>query len=228
MSGFLKQTRVSNVKSQFDRAGLRGRLVVVGLARGRGGGLISPGLRRWSPPASPRPAKLETLAEVETRYRALTEALEWLLEAGRTDDALRLASTLVPFWIATKRIDDGDDVVRPRAQSSDGTEATALGRLRLRIPRLLDWTLRPGAANGSSRRSRARGGARRPDLEALALAGCARCRSQHRREEAVRMAPVRAVERHADLPDSLGDRARLHVLGVALQMSGDLEDARES
>ena len=49
-----------------------------------------------------------TLAEVESRYGALMEALEWLLDAGRTDDALRLASTLVPFWIATKRIDDGD------------------------------------------------------------------------------------------------------------------------
>ena len=74
-------------------------------------------------------ADSETLAEVETRYRGLTEALEWLFEAGRTDDALRLASTLVPFWMATKRIDDGDKwFVRGLscADASGATRARAL------------------------------------------------------------------------------------------------------
>jgi len=54
-------------------------------------------------------ADSSVLEEVETRYAGLTEALEWLIEAGRADKALRLASTLVPFWMATKRIEDGDE-----------------------------------------------------------------------------------------------------------------------
>ena len=47
-------------------------------------------------------------ALVEERYPAMLEALDWYLDAGQPDQAFRLGTALVPFWISTKRIDDGD------------------------------------------------------------------------------------------------------------------------
>ena len=49
-----------------------------------------------------------TIAAVEAEYPAMREAMDWLLDRDHADDAFRLASALVPFWLATKRIDDGD------------------------------------------------------------------------------------------------------------------------
>ena len=47
-------------------------------------------------------------AQLDERYLELLAALEWFAEAGRLDDAHRLATALVPFWMTTKRIEDGD------------------------------------------------------------------------------------------------------------------------
>ena len=47
-------------------------------------------------------------ALIEARYPELLEALDWYLDAGQPDQAFRLATALVPFWMSTKRIDDGD------------------------------------------------------------------------------------------------------------------------
>ena len=171
-------------------------------------------------------ADSETLAEVDTRYRALIEALEWLLETGRTDDALRLASTLVPFWMATKRIDDGDKwFVRglSRVDASGATRARALYDYGY----LVFWAGRYDVADDHFVQARVRAEELGdPDLEALALAGSARVALNTDTEEAVRLLR-RAVERTRDVPDSAGRSSALHVLGVALQMSGDLESARE-
>ena len=41
-------------------------------------------------------------AQLEQRYEELLAALGWFVEHGRTDDALRLSSSLAPFWTATK------------------------------------------------------------------------------------------------------------------------------
>ena len=50
----------------------------------------------------------ESAALIEARYPELLEALDWYLDAGQPDQAFRLATALVPFWMSTKRIDDGD------------------------------------------------------------------------------------------------------------------------
>lgn len=167
-----------------------------------------------------------TLEEVESHYVALTEALEWLLDAGHTEDALRLASTLVPFWMATKRIDDGD---RWLARGLDRADASAATRARALYDHgyLVFWAGRYDVADDRFAEARARadelGDA---DLEALALAGSARVALNAEPEEAVRLLR-RADEVTAHMPDSAGRSSALHVLGVALQMSGDLEGARE-
>ncbi len=167
-----------------------------------------------------------TLAEVENRYGALTEALEWLLDAGRTDDALRLASTLVPFWMATKRIDDGDQWF---SRCLDRADASAATRARALYDHgyLVFWAGRYDVADDRFAEARARADELADrDLEALALAGSARVALNAAPEEAVRLLR-RAVELTVGMPDSAGRSSALHVLGVALQMSGDLEGARE-
>src|SRR5688572_24051177 len=45
---------------------------------------------------------------VEERYPEMTQALDWYVEAGHCDDAGRLATALVGFWIATKRLADAE------------------------------------------------------------------------------------------------------------------------
>ena len=47
-------------------------------------------------------------ALIESRYQELLEALDWYLDAGQPDQAFRLATALVSFWMSTKRIEDGD------------------------------------------------------------------------------------------------------------------------
>ena len=171
-------------------------------------------------------ADSSVLEEVETRYAALTEALEWLIEEGRADRALRLASTLVPFWMATKRIEDGDEWLMRCLGMAD---ASAASRARGLYDHgyLVFWAGRYDVAD--DRFVNARAEARElgdRDLEALALAGAARVALNAGPVEAVLLLR-RAVDLTADLPASAGRSSALHVLGVALQMSGDLEGARE-
>ena len=50
----------------------------------------------------------DTDTDVEGRYPEMLAALDWWLAEDRSDRAFQLATALVPFWMATKRIDDGD------------------------------------------------------------------------------------------------------------------------
>lgn len=166
------------------------------------------------------------LEEVEARYDALTELLEWLLASGRADDALGLASKLVPFWMATKRLDDGDRwFVRCLEQ---GTESAATrARALYDHGYLVFWSGRYDVADTRFTEARARASELcDADLEALALAGSARVALNAHPEEAVRLLR-RAIDLTAAAPDSAGRSSALHVLGVALQMTHDLEGARE-
>ena len=71
----------------------------------------------------------ESAALIEARYADLLEALDWYLDAGLPDQAFRLATALVPFWMSTKRIDDGDrwfERALARPAGSDARRARAL------------------------------------------------------------------------------------------------------
>jgi predicted ATPase len=52
------------------------------------------------------------IKQVEQQYAEMREAMDWFLDQGRLDEADRFASALVPFWMTTKRIDNGDDWFR--------------------------------------------------------------------------------------------------------------------
>ena len=171
-------------------------------------------------------ADAATLEEVEARYDALTKVLEWLLAAGRADDALGLAWTLVPFWMATKRIDDGDRWF-VRGLEQETAPAATRARALYNHGYLVFWAGRYDVADTRFAEARARASELGDvDLEALALAGSARVALNDAPEEAVRLLR-RAIELTAGVPGSAGRSSALHVLGVALQMTGDLEGARE-
>ena len=165
------------------------------------------------------------VARLEKVYPDLRAALDWNLEHGRVDDADRLAAALVPFWIATRRIDEGQawferaisepgtDPHRARAAYDYGYLAFFAGHYELAETRFVD-ARRLAAEAGDA------------DVVALALAGSARVALNTDPGEAVRLLRD-AIDLTADLPESDGRSSANHVLGVALQMAGDLEGARD-
>ncbi len=167
-----------------------------------------------------------TIAAVEAEYPAMREALDWLLDRDHPEDAFRLASALVPFWLATKRIDDGDAWFDTALRSPAGGDA-ARARGLYDHGYLVFWA---GRYDQAERRfDEALPAAERigdADLVALVLAGSARIALT--RDPATAIPLLRdALVRTDGLPDSTGRSSAQHVLGVALQMTGDLEGARE-
>ena len=164
---------------------------------------------------------------VEERYPEVLEALDWYLASGQPDMAYRLASALVPFWISTTRIDDGDAWFERALAAGAGSEAS-VARALYDHGYLVFWAGRYELAQ--QRFTNALASAERlgdSSLEALTLAGLARVALNTDVDEAVRLLR-RALALTQDLADSdPGRSSALHVLGVALQMSGDLEAARE-
>lgn len=165
--------------------------------------------------------------EVEERYAEVLETLDWLLNTGRIDDAFRLADALTPFWRTTKRIDDGDrwfkvaltepggsDLARSKALYNHGYLVFWAGRYELAAQRFVESRELARAVGDRSG-------------EAHSLAGLARVALNTDVDEALRF--LREGEKiTSGMPDWEPSRSNvLHVLGVALQMSGDLVSARD-
>lgn len=165
------------------------------------------------------------IEQFDRQYAAMREAMNWFLDQGRIDEADRFATALVPFWMATKRIDDGDDWFRRALEDAahpDPRRARAVydhgylvfwaGRYELAEQRFAAaHELAEGVADWN--------------LVALTLAGSARVALNDDPAKAVVLLR-QAMDVTRDLPDSEGRSSADHVLGVALQMSGDLEGAR--
>jgi tetratricopeptide (TPR) repeat protein len=164
---------------------------------------------------------------LEARYHELRAALDWFGVAGLPDSALRLAGALVSFWIATKRIDEGDAWF-DRALRDPQVTGLTLARALYDHGYLVFWAGRYELAERRFRESLALGEREGdPSLQALALAGLARVAINTDVREAVRLLRQAQVVT-AGLDDAdLGRSSALHVLGVALQMAGDFTAARE-
>ena len=125
--------------------------------------------------------------EVETRYPELLDAMSWYLAEAQPDEAFRVASALVPFWMTTKRIDDGDRWFTAALRRPAGTEARR-ARALYDHGYLVFWAGQYDVA--ADRFGEARVMAERigdHDLEALALAGSARVALDDDIDEAVRL-----------------------------------------
>jgi tetratricopeptide (TPR) repeat protein len=164
--------------------------------------------------------------DLEACYPALLEAFDWYLDTGRRDDAYRLGSALVPFWISTKRIDDGDRRLQ-RAIAGPGDPGRRHARALYDHGYLVFWAGRYDLA--AERFDAALELARRaddPNLVALVLAGQARVALNADVPEATRLLREAVAVTEGSAPGD-GRSSALHVLGVALQMGGDLEGARD-
>jgi tetratricopeptide (TPR) repeat protein len=166
------------------------------------------------------------IEQFERQYADMREAMSWFLDQGRLGEADRFGSALVPFWMTTKRIDEGDDWFR----GALGDEAPAdVRRARAVYDHgyLVFWAGRYELAD--QRFTEARRLAERAgdwNVVALSLAGSARVALNEDPGKAVGLLR-NAMDVTKDLPDSEGRSSADHVLGVALQMAGDLEGARE-
>jgi non-specific serine/threonine protein kinase len=168
----------------------------------------------------------ESVAVIEARYPEMIALLEWSLRDGELDRGFRLARALVPFWTSTGRIDDGDRWFDRALAHGDGSDDRR-ARATYDHGYLVFWSGRYDLADARFTDARARAEAvGDANLVALALAGSARVALSRDPAEAVRLTRE-AVAVTDGTPFADGRSSALHVLGVALQMSGDFEDARK-
>jgi tetratricopeptide (TPR) repeat protein len=164
---------------------------------------------------------------IEARYPDVQAALQWRLDRGETSAGCQLANALVTFWLGTNRIPDGDawfGRLLAAPGEADATRALALHEHGY----LVFWGGEHDRAAERFRESLDLAASLDDaSLQALALAGLARVALYTDASEAVRLLR-KALELARDLPDDdPGRSSAVHVLGPALQMSGDLEGARE-
>ena len=166
-------------------------------------------------------------AQLEQRYEELLAALGWFVEHGRTDDALRLSSSLAPFWTATKRLDEGSTWF-DRIIESPGGEDVSRGRACAEAGFLAFWQGEDDRAAGFFERALEAGrGSGDPTLVARGLTGLARIALRSEDFAETRRLCREALAVTEGTADRAGRSNAYHVLGVAAQMAGDLLEARE-
>ena len=163
-------------------------------------------------------------AALEDRRPELLAALGWLVQHDRPDEAFRMAGALVPFWMATKRIDEGDSWL-DRILSLPGGSDAARARALYEHGYLIFWA---GDDERSEERQRAALDLARyendPTVIALALTALARIALRQDIDHAkALLREAIAVTDGTD--DRIGRSGAMHVLAVAEQMSGNLAEA---
>ena len=166
------------------------------------------------------------LGQLEREYTDLGAAIEWFADHARPNEALRLASALVPFWMATKRLDDGGTWL-DRSLAIPGGDDAPRGRALFDAGYLAFW--KGDDERSSSLQNRAVELGRRtndPTVTALALVGLARIALRTDVEEARKLCRE-ALAVSEGTADRSGRSHAMHVLGVGSQMAGDLVEARQ-
>jgi tetratricopeptide (TPR) repeat protein len=165
-------------------------------------------------------------ARLEEIYPDLGVAFELFLASGRLDDAFRLTRTLVPFWMASSRIEEGERWFE-RALGTGGGGAAARARTLNEQAYLIFWQGEYDRAGALAREAVELGKtANDPTTVALAMAVLARIALNTDVEEAKRLL-LEAIASTDGTDDREGRSSAMHVLGVAYQMSGEFEAARK-
>ena len=172
------------------------------------------------------PHAKESLAQLEERSDDLLAAIGWFVDAGRTDEALRLANALYRFWITKQRFDEGA-VWFDRVLASPGGDDRLRGKANLNAGFMPFWL------GDDERASELFGraleiGRRLPDQPLIsgALGGLARVALRTDVAEGRRLARE-ALEVSEGAADEPGRSNALHLLGVGAQIAGDLTEARD-
>jgi tetratricopeptide (TPR) repeat protein len=169
---------------------------------------------------------MEALGQLEERLLELQAAMDWFVDAGRTDEALRLANALYRFWITKQRFDEGAAWFN-RVLGSPGGDEGLRGRACLNAGFMPFWTGDDAAAAELFGRALATGH-RLGDaaLTSQALGGLARVALRTDVAEGRRLArEALAVSDGAG--DAPGRSNAIHLLGVGAQIAGDLLEARD-
>jgi tetratricopeptide (TPR) repeat protein len=177
-------------------------------------------------PGMTGPTAAESIETVDARSDEMLAALAWLADAGRADEALRLASALYRLWIVKRRFEEGDQAFTRVLESGAGDD-----RLRARailkagfMPFWMGDDDRAGSLFGQSLElARQLGDAH---LVSQALGGLARVALRTDVPEGRRLAH-QALEVSVAAGDEAGRSNALHLLGVGAQIAGDLAEARD-
>ena len=164
-------------------------------------------------------------ADLERRDGELRAALDWFVEHGRANEALRLATALTPFLRATKRLAEAGAVLQ-RVLALPGGDHSRRGRAMFDAGMVAFFEGDDERATALHEQGLALGrGADDPTVVALALSGLARIalRADVERARALCREALAVTE---GTSDRFGRSSALHVLGVAAQMAGDLDEAR--
>jgi len=164
--------------------------------------------------------------QLEQQYSDLLSALDWFIAQERIDEAFRLANSLVPFWMATRCLDEGVACF-DRALEVPGGDDARRSRALYDAGYLIFWT--GDDVRASSLQHDALVLARRvnnPTVTALVLAGLARTALRTDIEEARRLCRE-ALAVTGGTGDQVGRSSAMHVLAVASQMAGDFPEARD-
>jgi len=176
-------------------------------------------------PGITRPNAKRSLERLEERSSDLLAAMQWFVDAGRTDEALRLANALYRFWITKQRFDEGA-VWFDRVLASPGGDDALRGKASLNAGFMPFWM------GGDERAAELFGRALEigrqlgdPPMISQALGGFARVALRRDVTEGRRLAreALAVSEGAADEP---GRSNALHLLGVGAQIAGDLLEAR--
>jgi tetratricopeptide (TPR) repeat protein len=160
------------------------------------------------------------------RYSDLLSAMQCFIEHACPTEACGLASALAPFWMATRRMDEGAAWL-DRVLALSGGEDAKRGRALFDAGYLAFW--RGEDERSASLQNQALDLGRRtnnPTVAALALVGLARIALRTNVDEARRLCRE-ALAVTEGTADQAGRSSAMHVLAVASQMAGDLAEARE-
>lgn len=166
------------------------------------------------------------LGQLEELLLDLKAAMAWFVDAGRTDEALRLANALYRFWITKQRFEEGAAWFH-RALGSPGGDDSLRGKACLYGGFMPFWMGDDAAAADLFGRSLEMG--RRladPPLISQALGGLARVALRSDVAEGRRLARE-ALTVSEGAGDAPGRSNAIHLLGVGAQMAGDLLEARD-
>ena len=175
---------------------------------------------------APAPDGKAALDAIDDRATELVAAIDWFVQTGRADEALRLANALYPFWITKQRFDDGWAAYDRALSASDGAP-NLRARASIDAGFMPFWTGDDERASASFRRGLVI--AREIDdtrLVSRGLGGLIRVALRADVAEARRLG--REALAYADDAGNLDGRSdALHLLGVGAQIAGDLTEARE-
>ncbi len=166
------------------------------------------------------------LEQVDLRYADLQLAMQWFVEHGRSNEAFRLASSLVHFWMATKRLDEGCAWLDWVLALSGGDDAHR-GQALFDAGYLAFW--KGDDERSSSFQNHALELGRQTNnatVTALALVGLARI-ALRTDVEAARRLCRQALAVTEGTADRAGRSSAMHVLAAAAQMAGDFLEARD-